>query len=130
MFERRPHGIRNHPIDLLHLMASMLEDGFSAGGVAVGPPIANQDLHDNVRGRVWRIATQSVELIGRRRKSFQGCAPASLKKRIFQSYRALVTLRQILDWEDQSIKGAKGLALTEDSDWLLHPWLEEEAGSK
>ena len=125
----------SHPVDLLETIGWMLETSerrmdfrlvLSLSGLLFG----NRDLHPDVRGRAKRIANRIVELTERGRKSFHGYAPPSLKKQMITFYRALVTLRRMLDWENQPVSGARGLGLTEDSAWLIEQWLEEEFSTK
>lgn len=115
-------------VDLLSHMRGMVSDGDQNRDFRMALAVANlmfgrEALHPDIYAQAKVIATQLVELIERYVNSFMGRPRDYLVDELITMHRALITLRQMLDWKDRSDSAVRALGLSEDAISLIEQWL-------
>jgi hypothetical protein len=113
-------------VDLLSHMHGMLRDGdrnldFSTALSAANLMFGREALHPDIHEHATMIADQLVERIERGVVSYTLRQLEDLKT----MYRALVTLRQMMDWKDRSDSAAVALGLSKTTTALMEQWLKD-----
>jgi hypothetical protein len=119
-------------VDLLSHMRELIYDGDRSLDFRVALEVANlmfgrEALHPDIHAQAKTIASHLVELIERGIKSYTGRPPDHLVDQLVAIHRALVTLRQMMDWKDRSDSTVVALGLSKTATFLMEQWLEDRA---
>jgi DNA-dependent RNA polymerase auxiliary subunit epsilon len=119
-------------VDLLSHMRRLVGDGdhnldFRMALAAANLMFGREALHPDIHAQARAIASHLAELIERGVKSYTGRPPDHLVDRLLTMHRALVTLRQMMDWKDRSDSSVVALGLSETATFLMEQWLEDRA---
>lgn len=81
-------------------------------------------LPSSLHERVLQISSRFVKIIEQGANSYRGHPPKDLKKSLISAYRALQSIRQLLNWKAKAVPGPMDLGLSEEATWLLDQWLK------
>ena len=117
--------------DLLAVMHHLLSSGerrreFKLALAVSMALFGDNGLPPDIRSKALQIASRFVEIIEQGANSYQGRPPKGLRKSLISAYRALYSIRQLLDWEGKPVSEPTGLGLSKEATWLLNQWLEME----
>ena len=119
------------PVDMLRSMALLLDEGEKKRDFQLAISMSNLlfgrgNLPPDVHGRALRIGSRLAETIEKLKKSYRGRGVVGWQKKLLLTYRALITLRELLDWQNQRFKTARGLGLSPDAMLVIEQLLLEE----
>jgi hypothetical protein len=117
-------------IDLLSHMRRILYDADHALDFRMALAAANLlfgqgVLHPEIHTQAKAIASHLVERIERGVESYTGRPPDYLVDQLVTLYRALVTLRQMMDWKNRSEPTVVALGLSGTAAFLMEQWLAD-----
>lgn len=119
-------------VDLLSCMREIIYNGdqnldFRMALIAANLIFGREILHPDIHAQAKKIANHLVESIERGVKSYTGRPPDHLVDQLVTTHRALVTLRQIMDWKERTDSTKVALGLSETATFLIEQWLETRA---
>jgi hypothetical protein len=128
---KRPDRVTER-VDLLSHMRRIVYDGdhnldFRVALAAANLMFGREALHPDIHTQAKTIASHLVETIERGVKSYTGRPPDHLVDQLVTVHCALVTLRQMMDWQDRSDPTVVALGLSETATFLMEQWLETRA---
>lgn len=128
------HGKRSAPADDVNLLSHMrilIHDGegkldFRSALAAANMMFGREALHPDIHALATRTASHMVDLIERGVESYSGRPPKFLVDDLVRMYRALVALRQMMDWTERSDSTVVALGLSQTAIFLMEQWLEAQ----
>jgi hypothetical protein len=120
---------RPDDIDLLAHMKSMIRDGETRRGFRSALAAANmifgkEPLHPDILQLASSTARYIVQLIERGVESYSRPSQKALVEDLVRMYRALITLRQMMDWKGRSESAAVALGLSKTATFLIEEWVK------
>lgn len=115
-------------VNLLSHMKAIIYDGesrldFRPALVATNMMFGREALHPDIHALAAQTANYLVDRIERGVRSYMGRPPKALDD-LLTMRRALLTLRQIMDWTVRSDSAVVALGLSQTATRLMNEWLE------